>query len=78
VPVNHEENKSLLRKVSISLAIIAFIICFGLYKEHRGFDMGYTIGDEPCQIFFDSVNFSAGITRTYEYFANRYEITFGA
>lgn len=63
----------MLRKVSISLATIAFIICFGLYKEHRGFDKGYTIGDEHCEILFDSVNFSGGITRTYEGFAYWYE-----
>jgi len=63
-----------LRKVSLSLGLIAFIIFIGMYFEHQGFDKGYLVfANDSSERILNNLNLSFGVTRTYEHFAHKYE-----
>ncbi len=62
----------MLRKISLGLALIAFIICLSLSFESYGFDAGYELAQKKYENPIGKINFSDHGPRTYEYLAEKY------
>lgn len=63
----------LLWKISVSLGLIAFIICFALYFEFYGFDTGYKLAEESYAVSMSDIKISSHGARIYEAFGNMYK-----
>lgn len=63
-----------IRKTSLCLGLIVFILCIGLYAMHRGFDTGLLIAEKESAALsvVDGIQFSDHGIRTNEYFAGKY------
>lgn len=62
----------MLRKISLGLGLVAFIICLSLSFESYGFDTGYELAKEKYENPAGKINFGINGPRTYEYLAEKY------
>lgn len=71
----HQKNdlSKILRKISLSLGLIAFIVCLGLYFEYYGFDQGFLVAEKSYEnLLVDRIELSGDGPRTYEFFGDMY------
>ena len=67
--------ESTVRLVATVLVVMLFLICFSLYFEHHGFNMGLLAAQSIISSSQDPLQVSLQGPSTYEYFANRYLIS---
>ncbi len=64
----------MLKKVSFLIAIVAFLLCFSLYFESKGFDDGYELAKREYENIEQKIEMSGGGPRTYEHLADKYNL----